>query len=413
LQAEATSTESAPLPQRALAPWIFIALGSIARVIWPHDFEWKYDEKWMFDAVQRIARGEAPWPWIGMPSGAGVQNPGASIWPFVALAHVTHDPATMTFIIMLLNVCALWGFAFWVQRTWPSRDRELGVWGVALFAVSPLPVLFSRKIWAQDVLPVLVVPWLWGHTTRKHFAGACAWGAFGALLGQVHMSGFFAAAALVLATVIADRKGTHWVGWFVGSAIAALPLLPWIQFLMSPQANRGSTEHSLSLVFFSDAFLNCWGLHLRYSLGKHFVPYLKGPRLFGFPTLLAAGAHVLLAGLALTGGWLAIRNWRTLPMPAVLRVHAMALVLCGIAMHAVGVVVYPHYLIVFSPIVHVLAVWSLAPRPRLWCVACGLQLFVTATFLSFIHLNGGAPRGDYGVAYSAQTPAQRTFEGTK
>jgi hypothetical protein len=394
-----------------LLPWVFIALGSVLRVFWPLDFEWKQDEKWMFERALRIADGTEQWPWIGMSSGAGLQNPGASIWPFAVLAHVTRDPATMTFAIMLLNVLALWGFAWWVQKTWAPENRERGLWGIALFAVSLLPVLFSRKIWAQDILPVLLVPWLWAHANRSRFAPAFFWGVIGAFLGQIHMSGFFAAATLVLATFVFDRKRTNWLGWFAGSGLAALPLLPWIKFTASPQANHISSEYTPSLAFFWYAGLNAFGLDARYSLKHHFAQFLRGPMIFGVQTHALYVVHFALAALALYAAWIAIRTrvWSTLPTN--LRIHALSFTACGVMMHGLGVLVHPHYLIVFSPLLHVFTAWVLAARPRALCLVVALQLFVTIAFMCFIHWNGGAPRGDYGTAYRAQTPEQRALLG--
>jgi hypothetical protein len=363
----------------------------------------------MFERALRIADGTEKWPWIGMPSGAGLQNPGASIWPFAALAHVTRQPATMTFAVMLLNVLALWGFAWWVRKTWAPENRERGMWGIALFSVSLLPVLFSRKIWAQDVLPVLLVPWLWAHAKRARFAPAFAWGLLGASLGQVHMSGFFAAAALALATFVFDRKRTHWLGWFAGSGLAALPLLPWLEFMRSPQANHISSAYTPSLKYFWYAGLNAFGVDARYSLRHHTAEFLRGPMLFGVQTHAVYAVHLALAALALYGAWLAIRTrvWSGLPMN--LRIHALSFTLCGLMMHGLGVLVHPHYLIVFSPLLHVFTAWVFAARPRVLCVLVGLQLFVTIAFMCFIHWNGGAPRGDYGITYRAQTPEQRAL----
>ena len=379
--------------------------------MWPLDFEWKFDEKWMFEKALRIADGVDPWPWVGMPSGVGLQNPGASMWPFALLAFVTRDPPGMNFAIALLNVLALWGFALWVLRTWSERDRAIGMWGVGLFAVSPLPVLFARKIWAQDVLPALLVPWLWAHSRRNHAVAAFAWGAIGATLGQVHMSGFFCAAGLTLATLITDRKGTRWLPWFAGSAIGALPLLPWAAFVFSADA-KSTGSYVVSARFFLDAFLNAFGLHLRYSLRKNFGEFLRWPEVFGHTSWLVALAHaglLLLAGLCVI---VVIRKRRSIAVPPEVRVHALSILISGVLLHLAGVLIYPHYLIVFSPMLHVVAAFLLAQHAALIWSACGLQLFLTASFLAFIHQHGGAPRGDYGVSYRAQTPDQRAL-GTK
>lgn len=410
LQAQASSYASASQSPIAGA-WIWIALGSIARIAWPRDFEWKYDEKWMFDTAVRVARSELPWPWLGMPSGAGVQNAGASTWPFIGFAHVTRDPASMALLVMLANVIALWAFAFWVHKGWDRRHRALGMWGVALFAVSPLPVLFARKIWAQSMLPVLLVPWLFAHMKRDRAAAAFAWGALGALLGQLHLSGFFAAAGLVIATAVLDDRRTHWRAWLLGSAIAALPLLPWLSFSLAAKPTYRERSENPVLEFASDAILNGWGLNLRASLGEHFQRFLSGPIVAGTATWLVLAAHVLLVVLAATGIVLATRKHHPLAFPPALRVYALAIAVSATAMHALEVKVYSHYMIVFSPLLHLFVAWLLLQRQRLVWLGCGLQLFITTAFLCFIHDNGGAARADYGVAYGVQTATERAFEG--
>src|SRR5262245_55136764 len=108
----------------ARAPWFLIAAGTLFRLVWPLDMEWKLDEKWMFQVAERIANGSEPWPWVGMQSGAGFRNPGLSIWPFAALGYLFDDPVAMVQTIQWVNVLALWGFAAWVVFTWDARDRS-------------------------------------------------------------------------------------------------------------------------------------------------------------------------------------------------------------------------------------------------------------------------------------------------
>ena len=62
--------------------WSCLAIGSVLRVIWPLDFEWKLDEKWMFRKAESIAHGYEPWPLLGMQNGIGTENPGAAVWLF-------------------------------------------------------------------------------------------------------------------------------------------------------------------------------------------------------------------------------------------------------------------------------------------------------------------------------------------
>jgi hypothetical protein len=388
-------------------PWLLLIAGSVLRLAWPRDMEWKFDEKWMFAKAQRVADGVDAWPWVGMPSGVGLENPGLSIWPFALLARAIHDPVVMTQAVQVLNVLALWGFALWVLSSWPNDDRELGLWGVALFAVSPLPVLFSRKIWAQDLLPILLLPWLWGHAKRELRGGAFAWGLFGALLGQLHMSGFFAAGALFVVTLLHDRGKFRWLPWLAGSACGALSLMPWLRFVLSDRARQSAAGGVLSLRFFSDALTNAWGLGLRYPLGRAYHAFLQGPQVAGIATHAAGLARYALLALLVFSGVMLVRERKKLTLSAPLRLYLWAMVLGGLLLSGMRVQVFAHYLIAWSPLVHVAAAWMLYRHRFALLALCGCQLLLSASFLLFIHQHGGAPDADYGVAYSHQSPEQR------
>ncbi len=63
--------------------------GAALRLSFPGDIEYKADEKYMFEAVQKIAQ-TGSWPAFGMVSGVMVKNPGMSVWIFGALSQITH-----------------------------------------------------------------------------------------------------------------------------------------------------------------------------------------------------------------------------------------------------------------------------------------------------------------------------------
>ena len=398
-----------PTPMDRL-PWLFLLLGSLLRVLWPLDIEWKFDEQWMFAKALAVAAGREPWPFVGMPSGVGLQNPGLSIWPFALLGHVLREPVAMTQAVQWINLVGLWGYAWWVTKAWPGPQRALGLWGVALYAVSPLAVLFARKIWAQDLLIVFVLPWLWGHARRQTAWGAALWGLCGALLGQVHMSGFFAAAALLAATVLADRGRIrfHVLAWLAGSALGALLLLPWLAFVLSPEAVHPQGAGHFSLQFFTDALRHAWGLGLEYSLGRHYKLLLRGPEIAGVKTHLAAAARYGLLGLLLLAAVLRVRERRD-GVPEVVRIYLGCVLIAGLALYALRVQMFAHYLIVFGPLLHIVAAWTLLSRR--WAVAslCGLQAFISVCFLVYLHAHGGAESADFGKSYRAQSAEERAL----
>ena len=79
----------------------------------------------------------------------------------------------------------------------------------------------SRKIWPPSILtPLLLLLWI-SHQHRQARWGAFTWGLVGAVIGQVHLSGWFVAMGLVLGTVIAECRGSlprsrYWHWWLLG-----------------------------------------------------------------------------------------------------------------------------------------------------------------------------------------------------
>jgi hypothetical protein len=209
-------------------------------------------------------------------------------------------------------------------------------------------------------------------------------------------------------SVVRDRKRFAWLPWLAGSALGALLLIPWVEYLLTPEAKHAaSAGHVLSLRFFSEALTNAWGLGLRYPLGHDYNRFLQGPELFGFATHLGAVARYGLFALLGLSALLLLRDRKLLLASAWLRGYFFTIVLGGLLLTAAGVQVYAHYLIVWSPLLHVLAVWTVFRwRPLLYAL-CGAQLFLTASFLCFVHDQGGVPNADYGVAYRAQSAEQR------
>ena len=85
----------------------------------------------------------------------------------------------------------------------------------------------------------------------------------------------------------------------------------------------------------------------------------------------------------------------------------------GVLLTVLAPTVYRHYLFITFPLTWVwLSRLAFASAGRsggrvalatLWVA----QFTVTACFLHYIHVNGGAPGGDYGIAYSRQPPGRQ------
>ena len=61
-----------------------ILIGTALRLIWVEDMEYKEDEEYMFLRHLRVGSSESI-PWLGIPSGVYIKNPGMSVWIFLLL----------------------------------------------------------------------------------------------------------------------------------------------------------------------------------------------------------------------------------------------------------------------------------------------------------------------------------------
>ncbi|NER22783.1 MAG: hypothetical protein F6J96_19215 [Symploca sp. SIO1C2] len=284
----------------------FLLIGSILRLIWAADMEWKYDEKSIFELSQQIASGSTPWPVSGFPSSVLVRIPGMSVWCFAVIAKFAHDPIAMVRWVQWLNVITIWLFFGFILWQIAKEERHTWLWGLAIMSVNPLAILLSRRIWQPDILAPFCFLVLLGHWFRRKFWGSFLWGFVAILTGQVQMGGFFLVIGLFLWTVWHEYKQkilrkTAWVGWFLGTAIGFLPLIPWLwEVLPQMESYRRSIVALLVPKFYSQWVTTALGVNLSFTLKDFFwQDFLREPSVFGIPTYLMIPAHLFLVGIGL------------------------------------------------------------------------------------------------------------------
>jgi hypothetical protein len=391
--------------------WVVLFIAAALRLAFPADIEYKGDEKFMFAQSQAIGV-TLPYPDLGMRSSIGLRNPALSLWLFVALARLFHamDPIALTCAVECLNIGAFF-LLFWViEKILPAAEqREPWMWSLVLAAVNPFAVLFHRKIWAQDTLPFFCVALLAGWFKRETITGAFAWGFFGVILGQIHMSGFFLAASLLFFTIfLAHRfdvhQKVHWPSWILGSVIGAIPLITWIQYVINFHGTVRSIDWSnmLTLRYWYYWLTDTFGFGLNYSLGKYFEEFVQLP--------WVAAAHLSIALAAAAIFYFAIRRWsggQKLPFKGE---SALALtsagIGCGILMVMARISIHRYYLIATFPFeFYWLARISCEDGFRGQCLLTVIalsELTLSISFLFFIHLHHGAFGADYGIGYQWQ-----------
>src|SRR5262249_13181287 len=152
----------------------------------------------------------------------------------------------------------------------------------------------------------------WWHRDRRW--GALAWGVVGALLGQIHASGFLYAFAVFGATLLSDRRRPRWAWWLGGSVIGSLPMAGWLLYLMGrdrdPVGDNAWAPHRwVEGKFWGHWITEPLGLDLSGVFGLDYADFLRWPLLGGHPTYATAVLQVLVALLGTAVIGVALRGW--------------------------------------------------------------------------------------------------------
>ena len=400
--------------------YAIIIIGLFLRIVWTSDMEWKDDEKLMYNmAHTAVDKGQLPA--VGMESGGGIVNPGLSVGVFAVIAEFTKDPVAMNRVVQIINIISILCFLLFIITKIDVKEREVWLYGITLAAISPLAVLFSRKIWAQDLLPILSFIIIFANYHRSKKWGAFIWGLSGALMGQIHMSGFFFAFGLFIFSVFHDHYNKisfKWWFWLAGSFIGSIGLIPWLVFIANhPQETKISFLHIFQFNFYLYWFLDATGLNIYYSLRKDFWSFIKEPFVLGVPTYLVAVAHLTLVAIgAFVLNKLFRNTYKLKPQlknknvlkdmfdgMSITNFYLLAILLgLGIFMTLSGTPINQHYLICAFPFTYIFICNILKKNKKIIVTLIIAQLLVTACFLFYIHKNDGAPQGDYKKVYRAQ-----------
>ena len=201
----------------ALAAWLRLRDLDLA--------EFKLDEATAVDLARRVLDGHLPT--VGLTASIGVRDPPFFAYLMAIPLGLRDDPLVATAFVGVLATIAI-AITYHVLRARFGSLAELGT--VVLFATAPWAVVYGRKIWPQNVLPVVSVLLLWAlflvlersRTRTVLFVPVLLCLAF-----QLN----FSALALVVpaAAVVACRaRNVHWPALGAGVVVAILLLGPWL-----------------------------------------------------------------------------------------------------------------------------------------------------------------------------------------
>ena len=210
--------------------WILLALiltaGAWLRFSHLDLLEFKGDEAYAANRALEFVRG-GKLPTSGLMSSVGVTNPPLFIWLLIPMFFVTSNVAVVCCMIAGLGLAAVVA-TWWIGRKY--YGPLTGLVAAALFATSPWAVIYSRKIWAQDFVPVFATATMWavhalvlGKKPKAVFWVLC----LPLCVIQIHYSGFALTAAAV-AILLMLRPKIDWRLAVAGVAAAVMLALPYV-----------------------------------------------------------------------------------------------------------------------------------------------------------------------------------------
>ena len=354
--------------------------------------EFKLDEAQLSQVAYNMAR-HGQIPLTSIRASVGVANLPLGAWVLAIAYSVSPDPLVATGFVALLNVLAV-AACFWLARQFfrsSAGDSPAGMLGALaatlLFAAAPWAVIYSRKLWANDLLPPFVVAWAW--TGWLAFVKGRSWALIGhALLLAACIQLHYSALMLAPATAVWGLVFIRRLRWQAILGAATIFVIAFAPFLIDdsqhgwPTVNQFVELGRQPAVTDTEAIEYSWlmttGQAIHSLAGpQEFENYLASLPNFDFvqwPVGLAVAiglaAAVFEAAATLrrrawtekSAAGLMLSTWLVLPMALQLS-HRTTL--------------YPHYFLILYPAPYLLVGWLVVRlMPRLRPMLFGLLLLL-------------------------------------
>ena len=226
---------------------VIVAVGAWLRFQHLELLEFKGDEAFAANRALEFVRG-GKLPTSGLMSSVGVSNPPLFIWLLIPMFFITSSVAAVCCLIALLGLVAV-VVTWWIGRKY--YGPLTGLVAAALFATAPWAVIYSRKIWAQDFVPLFATATIWAvhAVVLGKKPKAVFWTLFLPIcVIQIHYSGFALTATVVAILLLLRPK----IDWRMAIAGVVLALALAVPYVMAEQKNgwvewkRMSDERSSS-----------------------------------------------------------------------------------------------------------------------------------------------------------------------
>lgn len=379
-----------------------LLLAAVVRLAWPGLTEFKADEARLLTLALTTADGDIAVR--GISSSVGFPNAPLSVWLYTLPLLVWPHPYAATLFTGVLGVAAVAGVYWLARRYWGVRAAAVA--GL-LLTVSPWAIHFSRKIWAQNLLPAFAVAWAIA-AALAFVEGRRGWIVAHLVLLAVAVQIHPAAIGLVPATLlflIVFRRRVSWRLVILGGLLAVLTASPFVWYLWGRwRAEGGLPLSTASAAQFS---LDSVRLTLQLVSGGGLRP-LAGAEYAGLPgdALVRAVWLALLLASAAWAVYFVGRRWPE--RPAQMAFIGLVWFLAPALLFALPLTpVYVHYFIVALPAPYLLAGAFVASVTGEWrrpwqvvawaalIVVVGLQLAAWGSLMAAVARDPAA--GGFGV----------------
>lgn len=292
--------------REALFLIIILLIAAATRLARPDLTEFKADEGRLLTAALIMSDGQ--FANRGISSSVGFPNAPMSVWLYAVPLFVWQHPYSATLFTGFLSVAAVAGIYWLVRRYWGVRAAMIAA---LMLAVSPWAIIFARKIWAQNLLPVFAVGWAIG-AALAFVEGRRPYIMLHLLCLAVAVQIHPAAISLIPATLLfllVFRRRVAWRYFFLGGALAILTAVPFLWYLWERWQVQGGLPFSTGQTT-AEISLDSTMLTLDILSGRG-VGSLAGEGYGGWPGdafVPLAWLAIIIAGV-LWSGWIVARRW--------------------------------------------------------------------------------------------------------
>lgn len=223
---------------------------------------------------------------VGPISSTKVYNPPFYNYLMIVLSFFSREPQVLSFIIGLISTICVPIFYLLVRKYY---SNQIALWSALLMALSPISILYSRKIWNTNLLlPFCLAYFYFLHQVILKKDKKSYLGLFLTLIlaSQIHLSALFLTVALTVCLLIWKKK-INFKAALIGILLALIPALPYLyrQFPVCIDCQALFSYQSSNLSFDPENFIRPFqivnGIYFQDSLGTDYqlfldqYPYVK------------------------------------------------------------------------------------------------------------------------------------------